>query len=178
MGLPVRRQRRLAVIAVCGHRVGSATAQAERVALSVQPISTMEQRAARTDPVTSQSGRWHGEPIRAFQGNQRIPYRDVLRDGDVIMRLPANIHRKAGWLQIFVGDQLLRRTLATVGTTLRQGWACAIAAARLATPHPAQRLNFWWHPPGLVAHASSRSHHRCDILDRRAPCQCQGHSRE
>src|SRR6266850_2352538 len=110
----------------------------------MQPIGAMEQRATCTDAVTPKTGRRHGEPISSFQGNQRISYLDILGDGDIVVRLPANIDSKASRLQVFVADQALGSALATVGTTLRHSWACVIAAAGSTMPYPAQRLNFRW----------------------------------
>src|SRR5712691_6411474 len=130
-------------LCIRGHRVSPPTAQAERVACAVQSIGAMEQGGKRTDAVTPQGRRRHGEPVSAFQGNQRIPYRDVLWEGDIIVGLPADIHGKAGRLQVFVAHQFVRRAFNTMGTTLRPGWTGAVAAAVLATPHPAQGLNFW-----------------------------------
>src|SRR5712691_1168202 len=103
----------------------------------------MEQRPTQTDTVAPQAGRRHSEPIRSFERNQWIPYRDVLGQGDVIMGLPTDIYGKAGRLQIFVASELVEAVLSTVGTTLRPGGAGAVATAGLATPYPAQRLNFW-----------------------------------
>jgi hypothetical protein len=50
---------------VCQHGVGSTAAEAQGIALAVQPIRAVEERTAQADAVPSQSRRRHRQPIGA-----------------------------------------------------------------------------------------------------------------